>query len=432
VNNLNIGARAFIWGVIAAGTTTWALVVTRTHIPDSTTARLVIIFLIAAAVLADVFHIHLHYRVEVTISTAGNFAAMVLFGTGLACTTALVGSVLGDLLMRKSWYKTAFNAGNFVLSVAVAGLVYALVQTGGDAVPLSSAQNAAALAAAGICYLAVNAGLLCITVGLVEKHNPWQIYRANLRGMTFQLITLIPLGTLISIVYYQSPWGLVLLLFPILLAHYSFDSYQKLRSESKRTIELLAEALDRRDHYTFQHSQRVAYYAEAIARRAQLDLETVEAIVSAARVHDLGKIGTESTILQKPTRLEDHERRKIQEHPVIGAEIISALSLYDQVKDLIAYHQERWDGTGYPAGLKGEQIPLGARIIAIADAYEAMTSDRPYRRAMTREAAMAELKASSGTYFDPALVPVMLEVLEEERLGGLSFARADLATSHGG
>jgi putative nucleotidyltransferase with HDIG domain len=226
---------------------------------------------------------------------------------------------------------------------------------------------------------------------------------------------LIPLGTLITIVYSRNPWGLILLFFPILLVHYSFEHYQRLRTESMRTIELLAEAIDKRDHYTFQHSQKVAEYSEKIARKLGLDLNDIEAVVSAARIHDLGKIGTDTNILSKPTGLKEEEWRKIKEHPSAGAEIISGLSLYDEVKDLVAHHQERYDGNGYPTGLKGEKIPLGARILAVADAFDAMTSDRPYRRAMSYEQAVAELEAGKGTQFDPKIVDAFLAAMEEER-----------------
>lgn len=407
-------ARIFILGVGLIGLAALAAYSRSFSLPPTLTQRLIIILLALTAVLADVFHVHLHFRIETTMSTAGNFAVMLIFGPAVACWIALAGSVMADLTQRKAWYKIIFNTANFVSCIALGGFLYNLINDG-NSVPLSSLRNALAIGVAGVVYLALNAGLVCTVVGFAEGHRPLEVYRANLRGVSFQLITLIPLGTLITIVYSRNPWGLILLFFPILLVHYSFEHYQRLRTESMRTIELLAEAIDKRDHYTFQHSQKVAEYSEKIARKLGLDLNDIEAVVSAARIHDLGKIGTDTNILSKPTGLKEEEWRKIKEHPSAGAEIISGLSLYDEVKDLVAYHQERYDGSGYPAGLKGEKIPLGARILAVADAFDAMTSDRPYRGAMSYEKAIAELEAGKGTQFDPKIVDAFVAAIEEER-----------------
>lgn len=414
MRQLPLGARIFIFGVGLSAVAALAIYSRSFSLPAQQTQRLVIVSLAFVALVADIFHVHLHYRIETTMSTAGNFAIMLIFGPAIACWIALIGSGLADFAQRKAWYKVFFNAANFVLCIALGGLVYNVLNDGG-VVPLSSLRNTIAIAVGGIVYLALNAGLVCTVVGLAEGHRPWEVYRANLKGVTFQLITLIPLGTLITIVYSKNPWGLILLFFPILLVHYSFEHYQRLRTESMRTIELLAEAIDKRDHYTFQHSQKVAEYSEKIARKLGLDLNDIEAIISAARIHDLGKVGVNTNILSKPTGLRDDEWRKIQEHPSAGAEIVSGLSLYDEVRGLVAYHQERYDGSGYPSGLKGEKIPLGARILAVADAFDAMTSDRPYRDAMSYDKAVAELEAGKGTQFDPKMVDAFLAAMEEER-----------------
>ncbi len=383
------------------------------NLPPTLTQRLVIILLALTAVLADVFHVHLHYRIETTMSTAGNFAVMLIFGPAVACWIALAGSVMADFTQKKAWYKIAFNAANFVFCIGLGGFLYNLINDG-NTIPLSSVRNALAIVAAGIVYLALNTLLVCIVVGFCEGHSFFEIYRANLRGVSFQLITLIPLGTLITIVYARNPWGLILLFFPIVAVWYSFTHYQRLRSESEHAFQLLADAIDRRDPYTFQHSQKVAEYAEKIARKLGLDLNVMEAVHSAARIHDLGKVGVSTDILLKPTGLKDDERRKMQEHPTAGAEMISGLSFYDEVKDLLSCHHERYDGKGYPFGLKGEKIPVGARILAVADAFDAMTSDRPYRGAMSYEKALAELEAGKGSQFDPAIVEAFLAAMEEE------------------
>jgi HD-GYP domain-containing protein (c-di-GMP phosphodiesterase class II) len=136
----------------------------------------------------------------------------------------------------------------------------------------------------------------------------------------------------------------------------------------------------------------------------QIPHPTAEAIIAAAHVHDLGKVGSRDGSLKKPGELSAEERLEIEQHAAIGAEIVSRLEAYTQSVDTIRHHHERWDGTGYPDGLEGERIPLGARIIAVADAFDAMTSDRVYRAALPIDVAFAELAKGRGTQFDPQIV----------------------------
>ena len=136
---------------------------------------------------------------------------------------------------------------------------------------------------------------------------------------------------------------------------------------------------------------------------------TSEAIIAAAHVHDLGKVGAQDGSLKKPSALTPEERQEIQDHAAIGADIVSRLEIYRPSVETIRHHHERWDGSGYPDGLAGEQIPLGARIIAVADAFDAMTSERVYRPAMSAEAAFAELAKGEGTQFDPQIVALFAQ-----------------------
>lgn len=425
MGQLRGSARVFILLVVAAGV---ALAVAQAQLgpwPTDRTAQLVVVFLVLVGTLADIWGIHLHYKLMVTLSTASNFAATVLFGPAVSGVVGAIGSILSDVWARRAWYKVLFNSADTVLSVNAAGLTYLLLNDGSP-LPLASLQNAAAIVISGVVYLLVNSAITCTVVGLAEGNNPWAVWRANFKGVYFQLITLFPLGTLIVIVYHQTPWGLALLAFPILLAHYSFESYRRLQTQSQRTMETLAQAVDRRDTYTYRHSERVALISERIARRLNFDISDTETVVAAARVHDLGKIGIESSILLKPGKLDPDEWRKMEEHPRIGADIIAQLPVYEQVRDLVAYHQERYDGKGYPYGLRGEELPMGARIIAVADAFEAMTSDRPYRKALSTEIALAELRKGRGTQFDPDIVDAFLAVMEEEAAlekGGISIEK---------
>lgn len=190
--------------------------------------------------------------------------------------------------------------------------------------------------------------------------------------------------------------------------------YEDLRSTYMRTIKTLAQAIDARDHYTHSHSQNVAKYAVAIAEELNLSAKDIEIIREACELHDLGKIGIQDNILVKPAALNEEEWKLMKEHPQTAVKILQPLTFLHAVIDLIQQHHEHFDGTGYPSGLKGEEITLGARIIHLADAYEAMTSARSYRKTpLTKEQAVAEIKKFSGTQFDPQIVKVFLKVVNK-------------------
>ena len=178
-------------------------------------------------------------------------------------------------------------------------------------------------------------------------------------------------------------------------------------------ISALAAAIEARDPYTVGHSARVTQYAVAIAESMELSSEEVEEVRLAGLLHDLGKIGVPDSILNKPGRLNDEEFTVIKMHPALSMRIIEPLPHLGNIIPIIYHHHERYDGQGYVEGKSGERIPLGARIIAVADSYEAMTSDRPYRVALSRKEAMSELRSNAGSQFDPDVVSHFLELLDK-------------------
>ncbi|MFL5966514.1 MAG: HD domain-containing phosphohydrolase [Gaiellaceae bacterium] len=183
------------------------------------------------------------------------------------------------------------------------------------------------------------------------------------------------------------------------------------RAARYRAAASLAKAVDARDTYTGSHSERVAQLAARIGIRLGLDVEQVELTRLAGSLHDLGKLAIPEEILRKPGQLVDSERLVLERHPQIGFRMLDSLGV-DPVADIVLHHHERWDGAGYPDGLRGDAIPLGARIIFVADAYDAMTSDRVYRARLSRDEALAELERCSGTQFDPAIVETFSEDLD--------------------
>ena len=187
--------------------------------------------------------------------------------------------------------------------------------------------------------------------------------------------------------------------------------HQTVLDAYKSTIKTLAATIDAKDPYTRGHSQRVMEYSLLAGGNLSLSPEEMEILEYAGILHDIGKISIDSSILTKPSALNDDEWEKIEEHPTIGANLLRGISFLEKASDLVLYHHEKYDGKGYPTGLGGEQLPLGARIIAVADAFDSMTTDRSYRAAMPVDEAIKELHKCSGTQFCPVAVKAFTSAL---------------------
>ena len=196
----------------------------------------------------------------------------------------------------------------------------------------------------------------------------------------------------------------------------NLELFTDLQSFYLEMIQTLARALDAKDSYTHDHADRAGKYAKLIAQEMNLPDTVVRYIEYAALLHDMGKIGISDTILLKKGKLTDEEQKIIRQHPIIGYKIILPIKYLYPIAPLVLYHHERYDGTGYPEGLSGEEIPLGARIVSIIDAFDAMTSDRPYRKAPSVKTAVNELKKGMGKQFDPKIVKIFLDILSREKI----------------
>jgi putative nucleotidyltransferase with HDIG domain len=181
-------------------------------------------------------------------------------------------------------------------------------------------------------------------------------------------------------------------------------------------LSTLSRAIEARDPYTRGHSTRVTALAEAVARRLGWGEERLASLRVGGPLHDIGKLAVSGEVLRKEGRLDDDELAQIREHPKVGAKILLRIAALREAIPYVLYHHERWDGTGYPSGRAGEEIPVEARVLAVADAFDAMTSDRPYRRALTHEEALEEVERCAGTQFDPEIARVFLEVFGEAEL----------------
>jgi putative nucleotidyltransferase with HDIG domain len=188
------------------------------------------------------------------------------------------------------------------------------------------------------------------------------------------------------------------------------EQASKIRASFLNAITALVYALEAKDAYTSGHSQRVAQLSVSIAQQLSLPSEQVERLKLAGLLHDIGKIGTQESLLSKPRRLNEEQYQLVKLHPEIGQRILSPIVDNSEILHAVRGHHERYDGKGYPDGLKKSKIPLGARILAVSDAYEAMTSDRPYRAAMSPDAALSQIESNKGTQFDPEIADIFTKI----------------------
>ena len=226
-------------------------------------------------------------------------------------------------------------------------------------------------------------------------------------------------GLAVELIQRTGHWQTPLAFLPLVLTYRTYKIYLSKISEEQRRVaessqlhrestEVLARAIQAKDGAGASHLDRVRYYASMVARRMQLPELDIQAIETAALLHDIGKLAVPEHILSKPGPLTAEERRKMQIHAQVGADIVNAVSFPRPVAPLIHSHHERWDGTGYPAGLAGDAIPLSGRIVAVADVFDALVSERPYKRAWSQAEARAFLVEQSGRHFDPACVAAFL------------------------
>jgi HD-GYP domain-containing protein (c-di-GMP phosphodiesterase class II) len=383
----------------------------------------ILFVMILVAELLDVSFPQSVTTFHVSVSAAFCFAAGVTAGPLLGGIVVALAHAVDGIYVRREWIKTVVNAFGLGLSTIVSGAVYLELADPAFST-LGNHQNLLAMVVAATVYTLVNSGSLALIVSPVMGIGPFAMWRANFSGLYVEAITVATLGSLIPVLITENPLSIVLLIVPLLLGpHLAYKGIRQAHHETRVAMEGLADALERRDPYTYRHSIRVTNYVRmTLSAMPQIPRPTAASIVSAAQIHDLGKVGSRDGSLQKPGALTEQERHELQQHAAIGADIVGRLEAYAQSVATIRHHHERWDGTGYPDGLAGERIPLGARIIAVADAFDAMTSDRVYRPAMPVEEAFAELHKGSGTQFDPQIVEVFQTAFADQTAaqGGLS------------
>lgn len=347
----------------------------------------------------------------VTASTVFSLPLLLVAGpfwTSLLDAVATV--VAHGLVMRKPLVRITHNIAIFTLGYWATALTFTVL--GGRLGALRFPADGLALLAAGIVYFAINSGCVSIVLGLTAGPNPWRIWQRNFQEGLLHHLSFLALGALVLLAWQTAgPWGIVLFGLPFLVSRYSFQAHLELRSDLKDFVRALTEVLEEVDPYTRHHSVRVAEYSVRLARGLGRREHEVDEIEYAALVHDIGKIGPQHQhILQKPGSLSHEEQRTLRAHPAAGAEIVAKVRALRRASEIVRSHHERPDGMGYPFGLRSEDVPIGARILNVADAFDAMTSDRPYRRALPLEAALRELERGAATQFDAQVVECLLRL----------------------
>ena len=349
-------------------------------------------------------------------SSAATLAAVVLLGPGGA---ALVGATSLISLRRAGLRERAFNGAMYALSAYAAGEAY-LALGGHIGVPTARSFPALILpfAVAAAVHVAVNHGLLW-TMLLLLPPSAGSPQRGRL-DLHLSLLLVSDLGYATLGLLIAGLWGLVgafatvLVLIPLFVARWAMGQFAAQEGAYSATMAALCQAVETKDFYTRGHSERVSRGATILARQIGMGAERVEAIRYAGMLHDVGKLGVPTKVLQKTGPLTEEELAAIQLHPMRGLEIVRQIGFLTEALDGIMHHHERMDGKGYPMGLAGDEIPEFARVIAVADAFDSMTSNRSYRGARSVEEAVAELRKCSGMQFDPVLVDAFIAALSQE------------------
>ncbi|KPU27244.1 hypothetical protein TR13x_05675 [Caloranaerobacter sp. TR13] len=321
-------------------------------------------------------------------------------------------------LFNTPMYKTIFNVSQIIIVIGISGIVY--IKSGGVVGSGNFIKNPLPILSTFIVYILLSTTIMAELMSILSGQNIVKIWMKNLRWIIPNTAAIGTLGLIIALAYFAlGAFAVVIFFGPLLLARYSYKLYMDMRHVYMETIQALTNAMEAKDAYTRGHADRVGMYAVKLARALNLSDRKIENIKNAAILHDIGKIGIDDQILKKPGKLTEEEYQKIKQHPSIGAEILKGVNFLKEVSDIVRHHHERYDGKGYPDGLKENEIPVEAAILAIADVYDAMTSDRPYRKALSKEVALSEIEKNAGTQFNPEFAKMFVKVMKNDNEKGM-------------
>jgi hypothetical protein len=401
--------------------------------------------LLLVATLLEGLQTRLRVAAKGSTSFIIHMASALLFGAWWAAIIA-VGSTLLDELARGSiGIKRIFNISQRALAIILATSVYDAL---GGRLPPAYLDSAATLASQAVqrdlglflvlatVYFLVNAAAVTGAVALSGGRAFREVWNLNTRGVLAYDLTASFVAVLVAWFYIRSEqWigfgslGLLGVVVPIIAVRHVYGLYHQLEDSGQELLQVMVKAIEARDPYTSGHSVRVSEMSRAVAVELGLSAREIEQVETAALLHDVGKIHEEfAPLLRKEGRLTDEETALMQTHSAKSADLVGIISKFHGfIHESVRHHHERWDGQGYPDGLSGKGIPLGARIILIADTIDAMTTDRPYRKRLPLDVVIAELQKCKSTQFDPVLIDVVVGSVAVRRLIGGVSAAAELA-----
>jgi putative nucleotidyltransferase with HDIG domain len=361
-------------------------------------------------------------------------ASLLLFDTGWAVAMAASAEFVAEYgVRRKPGIKILFNVAQHVVSLTLASWVYHSL--GGISSLTRFVFAPAATASAVVTYFALNSTSVTAVVALSDQVPFDSAWRRIAGPSLLYDVFSSALGPLLAYMYveFQLP-GIVLLVLPIFFVRHIYQANIQLQQVNRDLLELMVKTIEARDPYTSGHSLRVAQVASQLAREKGLSGKAVEQITTAALLHDVGKIHEDfAPLLRKESKLDATEKALMQTHPSRSAELVCTISAFHgAIEQAVRHHHENYDGTGYPLGLAGDAIPIGARIIMIADTMDAMTTDRPYRKALTFERVIEELRRYAGRQFDSSLVELIVRSSAIKSMVAARLAREPLEVPAGG
>jgi putative nucleotidyltransferase with HDIG domain len=411
MNKLPLKVKNYIALVALAGIFFVYLYVPRFHVAQEDLLGFILFFLLG--VFSEYMAVTMPFVGMISVTFAIDLAAIMIFGIpGAIIITSLgyIGSLILDIKSReRSLDKFIFNLSLFIVTVTISGWAY---QNALSFLGDKDHWHFIATLSAALVFYFVNATLLAILFSLLRGKSLGTIWIMNMRWAVPNFAVLAPIGYMLAYIYPQvGALGILFFFLPLLLARHTFKLYMDMRNMYLNSIKSMAKIIDAKDHYTAGHSERVTKYALMICHELGLDDEYIENLKDIALLHDIGKIGISEGILNKPGRLTEIEYNKMKTHSSLGYDIVKNIPFLKN-PEICKYHHERIDGEGYPEGLRGEQIPLGARIIAVADAFDAMTTNRPYRQGVEIAVALQELERCQGTQFDQKVVAALKRAIK--------------------
>ena len=384
-------------------------------------------------------------KTSVSVSEALMFLGVIVLGPYHGTLLAVFEMLVAVRRLKVKPTLQLFNLSNATISFFIAGKIYyALAGFLADHHLAEGLGQAVLAFAIPLIALSLAHYLLHILVlaamSAARGTRMGQVVRDT---MPWEPVTYLACATIAGLVNYAflnkglvATAVLLVLVLPVpIIIYYTFKTYhdklgeqeshyKELTSIYDSILEMLAMAIDAKDDVTHDHIQRVKLFARRMGERVGLSELEIEAVKAGALLHDIGKIGVPAYILNKPGKLTEHEFEQMKMHTIIGADMLSNVDFRYPVVPIVRHHHERWDGRGYPDGLRGEAIPITARILTLVDNYDALRSDRPYKTGMTREEALAYIKQNAGTFFDPTLVEIFLAMADELEVEAASFRDA--------